>query len=68
MPEEGEANWGADGPAGRDSPGPHGKIVRVELEWDIPMSATLPIQVQPHLAHQQFPCLDTTLAELGIQE
>lgn len=68
MLEEAEANFGLDGPAGRDSPGPHGKIVRVELEWDVPMSATLPVQVQPNPAHQQVPCLDTTLANLGIQE
>lgn len=72
--EEGEANSklandkGADRPAGRDSPGPHGKTVRVELEWDIPMSVTLPVQVQPDPAHQPFPFLDTTLADLGIQE
>lgn len=74
MLEEGEANSkqandkGADKPAGRDSPGPHGETVRVKLEWDIPMSVTLPIQVQPDPAHQPFPFLDTTLADLGIQE
>ncbi|KAI3355145.1 hypothetical protein L3Q82_018013 [Scortum barcoo] len=71
--EEGEAGAGqADGeqgsPASRESPGPHGKIVRVELEWDIPMSVTLPVQVQPDPAHQPFPFLDTTLADLGIEE
>ncbi|XP_060920185.1 uncharacterized protein si:ch211-196f5.2 isoform X1 [Labrus mixtus] len=43
-------------------------MVRVELEWDIPMSLTLPIEVQPDPAHQPFPFLDTTLADLGIQE
>ncbi|XP_053198313.1 uncharacterized protein si:ch211-196f5.2 [Scomber japonicus] len=43
-------------------------MVRVELEWDIPMSVTLPIQVQPDPAHQPFPFLDTTLADLGIEE
>ncbi|KAG7216785.1 hypothetical protein INR49_021183 [Caranx melampygus] len=32
------------------------------------MSVTLPIQVQTDLAHQPFPFLDTTLADLGIQE
>ncbi|XP_038549380.1 uncharacterized protein si:ch211-196f5.2 [Micropterus salmoides] len=42
--------------------------VRVELEWEIPMSVTLPIQTQPDPAHQPFPFLDTTLADLGIQE
>uniref|UniRef100_A0A8C6TED2 Si:ch211-196f5.2 n=1 Tax=Neogobius melanostomus TaxID=47308 RepID=A0A8C6TED2_9GOBI len=43
-------------------------IVRVELEWDIPMAVTLPIQTQLDPAHQPFPFLDTTLADLGIQE
>ncbi|XP_044032926.1 uncharacterized protein si:ch211-196f5.2 isoform X2 [Siniperca chuatsi] len=43
-------------------------MVRVELEWEIPMSVTLPIQTQPDPAHQPFPFLDTTLADLGIQE
>ncbi|CAJ1082426.1 uncharacterized protein si:ch211-196f5.2 [Xyrichtys novacula] len=43
-------------------------MVRVELELEIPMSVTLPIEVQPDLAHQPFPFLDTTLADLGIQE
>ncbi|KAM8823607.1 uncharacterized protein AB9W97_005436 [Spinachia spinachia] len=32
------------------------------------MSVTLPVQVEPNPAHQQFPFLDTTLADLGIQE
>uniref|UniRef100_A0A3B4UZZ0 Si:ch211-196f5.2 n=1 Tax=Seriola dumerili TaxID=41447 RepID=A0A3B4UZZ0_SERDU len=44
------------------------KKVCVELECEIPMSVTLPIQVQPDLTHQPFPFLDTTLADLGIQE
>uniref|UniRef100_A0A673B5H0 Si:ch211-196f5.2 n=1 Tax=Sphaeramia orbicularis TaxID=375764 RepID=A0A673B5H0_9TELE len=43
-------------------------LVRVELEWDVPMSVTLPIQVQLDPAHQPFPFLETTLADLGIQE
>ncbi|KAM6908007.1 uncharacterized protein PEZ65_016310 [Lycodopsis pacificus] len=43
-------------------------MVRVELEWAIPMSVTLPMQVEPDPAHQPFPFLDTTLADLGIQE
>ncbi|XP_067342543.1 uncharacterized protein si:ch211-196f5.2 [Channa argus] len=43
-------------------------MVRVELEWELPMSMTLPIQLQPDPAHQPFPFLDTTLADLGIQE
>lgn len=69
--EEGDveqADEGPDCPAGRDSPGLCGKIVRVELEWEIPMSVTLPVEVQPDPAHQPFPFLDTTLADLGIQE
>lgn len=63
-----QANRGPDSPTGRDSPRPCGRIVRVELEWENPMSVTLPIQVQPDPAHQPFPFLDTTLADLGIQE
>ncbi|XP_068200034.1 uncharacterized protein si:ch211-196f5.2 [Antennarius striatus] len=51
-----------------DSPQPHCKLVRVELEWEIPMSVTLPIQMHTDPAHQTFPFLDTTLADLGIQE
>lgn len=69
--EEGEADeeQANGGPAGsRESRGPLGTMVRVELEWEIPMSVTLPIQVQPDPAHQPFPFLDTTLADLGIQE
>lgn len=61
-------NGGTDQPAGRDSPGPQGTMVRVELELDIPMSVTLPVQVQPDPVHQPFPFLDTTLADLGIKE
>lgn len=60
-----EANGGPDAPLERESPGP---TVRVELEWEIPMSVTLPIEVQLDPAHQPFPFLDTTLADLGIQE
>ncbi|KAM3593388.1 uncharacterized protein V6R79_011995 [Siganus canaliculatus] len=71
--EEGEANVEQadrelDSPAERESPGPCGKLVRVELEWDIPMSLALPVQVQPDPVHHPFPFLDTTLADLGIQE
>ncbi|XP_033965047.1 uncharacterized protein [Pseudochaenichthys georgianus] len=43
-------------------------MVRVKLEWDLPMSVDLPIEVQPDPAHQPFPFLDTTLADLGIEE
>ncbi|XP_069007589.1 uncharacterized protein [Embiotoca jacksoni] len=71
--EEGEAgveqaNGEPEDAAGREIPGSPAKIVRVELEWDVPMSVTLPIEVQPDPAHQPFPFLDTTLADLGIQE
>ncbi|CAL8311807.1 unnamed protein product [Merluccius merluccius] len=46
------------------------KTSRAELLWDIPMAILLPIEVQRELdaAHQPFPFLDTTLADLGIQE
>ncbi|XP_072306688.1 uncharacterized protein [Eucyclogobius newberryi] len=32
------------------------------------MAVTLPIEMQPDPAHQPFPFLETTLADLGIQE
>ncbi|GLD54900.1 meiotic recombination protein REC8 homolog [Lates japonicus] len=39
---------------------------------EVPLAAVAlemtPLQVQPDLAHQPFPFLDTTLADLGIQE
>uniref|UniRef100_A0A3Q3WDA0 Uncharacterized protein n=1 Tax=Mola mola TaxID=94237 RepID=A0A3Q3WDA0_MOLML len=67
--EEKEANFEqATEGVERDSPGVHGKIMQMELDWDIPMSVELPVQVQPDPAHQPFPFLDTTLANLGIQE
>ena len=55
---------------GGDAPLPSSKGSRSELLWDIPMSVSLPIEVQRDLdaAHQPFPFLDTTLADLGIQE
>ncbi|XP_062235993.1 uncharacterized protein si:ch211-196f5.2 [Platichthys flesus] len=65
LEEEGEAAGGRDSPADREL---RGKLVRVELEWDIPMAVTLPVQVQPDPAHQPFPFLETTLADLGIEE
>ncbi|KAM6900527.1 uncharacterized protein FYW49_017040 [Xenentodon cancila] len=43
-------------------------MVRVEVDRDIPMSVSLPIEVQHDPAHHPFPFLDTTLADLGIQE
>ncbi|XP_029955942.1 uncharacterized protein LOC115394730 [Salarias fasciatus] len=51
-----------------ERPAAHGKLIRVELEWDVPMAVTLPVEVQLDPAHQPFPFLDTTLADLGIQE
>ncbi|XP_039473204.1 uncharacterized protein si:ch211-196f5.2 [Oreochromis aureus] len=43
-------------------------MLRVIVERDIPMSVTLPIEVQPDPANQPFPFLDTTLADLGIKD
>lgn len=63
-----EAEQKEEQSAGKDSSEPRGKMVRVELEWDIPMSVTLPVQVHPNPADQPFPFLDTTLADLGIKE
>uniref|UniRef100_A0A3B4ZQH4 Si:ch211-196f5.2 n=1 Tax=Stegastes partitus TaxID=144197 RepID=A0A3B4ZQH4_9TELE len=57
-----------EGPVGKQLSGSRNLMVRVELEWDIPMAVTLPIQVQPDPVNQPFPFLDTTLADLGIQE
>uniref|UniRef100_A0A3P9PVV5 Si:ch211-196f5.2 n=1 Tax=Poecilia reticulata TaxID=8081 RepID=A0A3P9PVV5_POERE len=37
-------------------------------DLDIPMSVALPIELQVDGSHQSFPFLDTTLADLGIQE
>lgn len=51
-----------------DSSETRGKMVRVELEWEIPMSVALPVQVHPDPADQRFPFLETTLADLGIKE
>lgn len=45
-----------------------GAMVRVEVEQELPMSVELPIEVQVDPARQPFPFLDTTLADLGIQE
>ncbi|XP_061569151.1 uncharacterized protein si:ch211-196f5.2 [Cololabis saira] len=59
---------GEDSSAGGEQPGPPSVMVRVEVDRDIPMSVSLPIELQPDPAHQPFPFLDTTLADLGIQE
>ncbi|XP_008305768.1 uncharacterized protein LOC103376958 [Cynoglossus semilaevis] len=66
--EEDQASRGSDSPADRESPGPHDKIVRVKVDWNVPMSVVLPIQMQVDLTNQEFPFLDTTLADLGIKE
>lgn len=42
------------------------KMVRAELEWTVPMCVPLPIEVLNH--DQAFPFLNTTLADLGIEE
>ncbi|XP_076017206.1 uncharacterized protein LOC143009084 [Genypterus blacodes] len=63
-----QANGGLESPTDRGSPGPDGKTKRAEVEWKIPMSVTLPIQVQADPSNQPFPFLDTTLADLGIDE
>uniref|UniRef100_A0A087XTS5 Rad21/Rec8-like protein N-terminal domain-containing protein n=1 Tax=Poecilia formosa TaxID=48698 RepID=A0A087XTS5_POEFO len=60
---EGEAE-----PTGRKLREPQSVMVRVEVEQDIPMSVALPIELQADGSHQAFPFLDTTLADLGIQE
>ncbi|XP_068604018.1 uncharacterized protein si:ch211-196f5.2 [Brachionichthys hirsutus] len=57
-----------DGPGSMDSSGPHCKVVRVELGWELPMSVTLPLQTHPDPAQQSFPFLHETLAGLDIQE
>ncbi|TRY65940.1 hypothetical protein DNTS_012344, partial [Danionella cerebrum] len=44
----------------------NGKTARVELDWAIPLLVNLPIEVLNH--DQAFPFLNTTLADLGIDE
>ncbi|KAJ8010570.1 hypothetical protein DPEC_G00076450 [Dallia pectoralis] len=41
-------------------------MIRAELQWDIPLSVPLPIEVIS--ADQPFPFLETTLEDLGIKE
>ncbi|XP_046880117.1 uncharacterized protein si:ch211-196f5.2 [Hypomesus transpacificus] len=53
-----------DSPSG--SPLPETSQARSHLEWNVPLSVPLPIEVLS--ADQPFPFLDTTLADLGIQE
>lgn len=42
------------------------KTKRAELDWTVPMVVHLPIAVLNH--EQAFPFLNTTLADLGIDE
>ncbi|XP_017571490.1 uncharacterized protein si:ch211-196f5.2 [Pygocentrus nattereri] len=42
------------------------KVIRTEVEKEIPMCVSLPIEVISH--DQTFPFLNTTLADLGIEE
>ncbi|KAM9826943.1 uncharacterized protein ACB057_014380 [Neosynchiropus ocellatus] len=51
-----------------DAPGEKTEVQRAELDWEIPMFVSLPIQVEADTTHQPFPFLDTTLADLGIRE
>ncbi|XP_059380444.1 uncharacterized protein si:ch211-196f5.2 [Carassius carassius] len=48
-----------------NSPNNH-KMVRAELDWTVPMCVHLPIEVLS--PDQAFPFLNTTLADLGIEE
>ncbi|XP_036073359.1 uncharacterized protein si:ch211-196f5.2 [Oryzias melastigma] len=68
--EEGEEkiNEEAKNPAGRGLCGPNSVLIRVEVDRDVPMAVALPIELQADPTHQRFPFLDTTLADLGIQE
>lgn len=70
MFEEGEEkiNEEAKNPAGRGLCGPNSVLIRVEVDRDVPMAVALPIELQADPTHQRFPFLDTTLADLGIQE
>ncbi|KAK7118199.1 hypothetical protein R3I94_021889 [Phoxinus phoxinus] len=58
-----EKQVNGDGPL--DSP-TNDKTVRAELDWTVPMCVHLPIEILNH--DQAFPFLNTTLADLGIEE
>uniref|UniRef100_A0A3B3USP1 Si:ch211-196f5.2 n=1 Tax=Poecilia latipinna TaxID=48699 RepID=A0A3B3USP1_9TELE len=64
-----EREWG-DAESGRGVRAGHGDPADGEEAeaLDIPMSVALPIELQADGSHQAFPFLDTTLADLGIQE
>ncbi|XP_053716064.1 uncharacterized protein si:ch211-196f5.2 [Synchiropus splendidus] len=57
-----------DSEEGHNEQGEETEVQRAELDWEIPMLVLLPIQVEADTTHQPFPFLDTTLADLGIQE
>ncbi|XP_023806007.1 uncharacterized protein LOC111946649 isoform X1 [Oryzias latipes] len=61
-------NGEAKNQAGGGLCGPHSVLIRVEVDRDVPMAVALPIELQADPTHQRFPFLDTTLADLGIQE
>ncbi|XP_030623016.1 uncharacterized protein LOC115806456 [Chanos chanos] len=56
---EGDEQSSVDSPASTN-------MVRAECEWEVPMCVPLPIEVLS--PEQAFPLLDTTLADLGIEE
>ncbi|KAL0157137.1 hypothetical protein M9458_048383 [Cirrhinus mrigala] len=60
-PQEKQVN--GDGPL--NSPG-NDKMLRAELDWTVPMCVHLPIEILN--PDQVFPFLNTTLADLGIEE
>ncbi|XP_016134005.1 uncharacterized protein [Sinocyclocheilus grahami] len=60
-PQEKQVN--GDGPLNSPT---NDKMVRAELDWTVPMCVHLPIEVLN--LDQAFPFLNTTLADLGIEE
>lgn len=60
-PQEKELN--DDGPLNSST---NDKMVRGKLDWTVPMCVHLPIEVLN--PDQAFPFLNTTLADLGIEE
>ncbi|XP_073686607.1 uncharacterized protein [Garra rufa] len=60
-PQEKQVN--GDGPLNSPT---NDKMLRAELDWAVPMCVHLPIEILNH--EQAFPFLNTTLADLGIEE
>lgn len=58
-----EKELNGDGPLNSPT---NDKMVRAELDWTVPMCVHLPIEVLS--PDQAFPFLNTTLADLGIEE